>query len=98
MPDSTALRHKVAIVGASETEQLGRIPDMSAVQLNADAAFRARDDAGLTLDDSQLAFLYQAAPDAFAMADRPRQPITWSDEPANTFRFATTRKAAERSI
>ena len=51
MPDSTALRHKVAIVGASETEQLGRIPDMSAVQLNADAAFRALDDAGLTLDD-----------------------------------------------
>jgi aspartyl-tRNA(Asn)/glutamyl-tRNA(Gln) amidotransferase subunit A len=43
--------------------------------------------AGLTLDESQLAFLYQAAPDAFAMADRLRQPIPWSDEPANTFRF-----------
>jgi len=43
--------------------------------------------AGLTLDESQLAFLYQAAPDAFAMADRLRQSVVWSDEPANTFRF-----------
>ncbi len=43
--------------------------------------------AGLTLNETQLAFLYEAAPDAFAMADRLRHPITWSDEPANTFRF-----------
>ena len=43
--------------------------------------------AGLTLDESQLAFLYQAAPNAFAMADRLRQSVAWSDEPANTFRF-----------
>ena len=43
--------------------------------------------AGLTLDDTQLAFLYQAAPDAFAMADRLRRPTAWSDEPANIFRF-----------
>ena len=43
--------------------------------------------AGLTLDESQLAFLYQAAPHTFAMADRLRQPLAWSDEPANTFRF-----------
>ena len=43
--------------------------------------------AGLELDESQLAFLYQAAPEAFAMADRLRQPLAWSDEPANTFRF-----------
>ena len=43
--------------------------------------------AGLTLDESQLAFLYEAAPDAFSMADRLRQPIAWSDEPANTFHF-----------
>jgi hypothetical protein len=43
--------------------------------------------AGLELDESQLAFLYQAAPEAFAMADRLRQPLEWSDEPANTFRF-----------
>jgi aspartyl-tRNA(Asn)/glutamyl-tRNA(Gln) amidotransferase subunit A len=41
--------------------------------------------AGLTLDDAQLAFLYEAAPDVFAMADRLRRPLAWSDEPANTF-------------
>ena len=45
--------------------------------------------AGLALEESQLAFLYQAAPEAFAMADRLRQPLEWSDEPANTFRFPT---------
>ena len=44
--------------------------------------------AGLTLDETQLAFLYQGAPDVFAMADRLRQPLAWSDEPASTFRFA----------
>jgi len=44
--------------------------------------------AGLTLDETQLAFLYQAAPEAFAMADRLRHPLAWSDEPASTFRFA----------
>jgi aspartyl-tRNA(Asn)/glutamyl-tRNA(Gln) amidotransferase subunit A len=43
--------------------------------------------AGLSLNDTQLAFLYDAAPDAFAMAARLRQPLTWWDEPANTFRF-----------
>ena len=43
--------------------------------------------AGLSLDESQLAFLYQAAPDTLAMAERLRQPISWSDEPANIFRF-----------
>ena len=43
--------------------------------------------AGLELNEPQLAFLYQAAPEALAMADRLRQPLAWSDEPANTFRF-----------
>ena len=45
------LRHKVAIVGAAETTGLGKLPDMSMLQLHADAAFNALDDAGLTLDD-----------------------------------------------
>ncbi len=43
--------------------------------------------AGLELDETRLAFLYQAAPEAFAMADRLRRPLAWSDEPANTFQF-----------
>jgi aspartyl-tRNA(Asn)/glutamyl-tRNA(Gln) amidotransferase subunit A len=41
--------------------------------------------AGLALNETQLAFLYQAAPEAIAMANRVRQPLAWSDEPANTF-------------
>ncbi len=43
--------------------------------------------AGLALDDTQRAFLHQAAPDALAMAERLRRPLAWSDEPANIFRF-----------
>ena len=45
--------------------------------------------AGLELDETQTAFLYHAAPEAFAMAARLRQPLAWSNEPANTFRFPT---------
>jgi aspartyl-tRNA(Asn)/glutamyl-tRNA(Gln) amidotransferase subunit A len=43
--------------------------------------------AGLSLNETQLAFLYQGAPGVFAMADRLREPITWWDEPGNTFNF-----------
>jgi hypothetical protein len=43
--------------------------------------------AGLTLNEAQQAVLFEAAPDVFAMADRLRQPITWWDEPGNTFNF-----------
>ena len=43
--------------------------------------------AGLTLNDFQKALLFESAPGAFAMADRLRQPITWWDEPGNTFKF-----------
>ena len=39
MPDS--LRYQAAIVGASETTELGRIPDMTAFQLHVDAAVNA---------------------------------------------------------
>ena len=51
MADSSALRHKVAIVGAAETTDLGVLPDHSVLQLHAESAFNALDDAGLTLDD-----------------------------------------------
>jgi acetyl-CoA acetyltransferase len=45
------LRHKVAIVGAAETDAVGKLPDRSMLQLHAEAAFNALDDCGLTLDD-----------------------------------------------
>lgn len=38
---------EVAIVGAAETARLGKIPDMSEIELHADAALRALADAGL---------------------------------------------------
>jgi acetyl-CoA acetyltransferase len=44
-------RNSVAIVGASETTELGKIPTMSQVQLHADAALNALADAGLKLSD-----------------------------------------------
>ena len=42
MPHNT-----VAVVGAAETTKLGVIPDMSQIQLHADAALNAMADAGL---------------------------------------------------
>jgi acetyl-CoA acetyltransferase len=42
---------KAAIVGAAETDVVGVIPDKSAIQLHAEAAFNALADAGLTKDD-----------------------------------------------
>ena len=44
-------RNSVAIVGASETTELGKVPTMSQVQLHADAALNAIADAGLKLSD-----------------------------------------------
>ncbi len=41
----------VCIVGAAETTELGKIPDLSQIQLHADAAFNALADAGLTPAD-----------------------------------------------
>ena len=44
-------RKSVAIVGAQETTRLGIIPDVSQLQLHADAAFNALADAGLKPSD-----------------------------------------------
>ncbi|MFK0156623.1 thiolase C-terminal domain-containing protein [Streptomyces sp. NPDC090499] len=41
----------IVIVGASETDQLGVVPDLSELDLRADAAHRALADAGLTMAD-----------------------------------------------
>ena len=83
-------RHPVLEAGLTPERPAPYSPPVPAVTLDAASqkviAAQARR-AGLTLDDSQLAFLYQAAPDALAMAERLRQPISWSDEPANTFGF-----------
>src|SRR5579863_9096734 len=41
----------VAVVGAAETTEMGRIPDMSVIQLHADAALNTLKDAGLKPTD-----------------------------------------------
>ncbi|HZP56469.1 MAG TPA: thiolase [Dehalococcoidia bacterium] len=45
-----SLRMSAAIVGAAETDTVGVIPDKSALQLHAEAAFNALADAGITKD------------------------------------------------
>ena len=45
------IRHKVAIVGAAETDDLGTLPGMSRLALHAQAARNALNDAGLKLSD-----------------------------------------------
>src|SRR3978361_2562316 len=44
-------RNAVAVVGAAETTELGVIPNISQIQLHADAALNALADAGLKLSD-----------------------------------------------
>lgn len=44
-------RAAAAIVGAAETERIGRVPDVSALEMHAQAARRAVADAGLRLAD-----------------------------------------------
>src|ERR1700742_527905 len=41
----------IAVVGAAETTKMGKIPDMSVIQLHADAALNAMADAGLKPSD-----------------------------------------------
>jgi len=48
--NNTALRNKAAIVGIGES-QIGKVPDMTGLGLNAQAARRALDDAGLRPSD-----------------------------------------------
>src|ERR1700760_2827170 len=44
-------RNQIAVVGAAETTELGVIPNVSQIQLHADAALNAIADAGLKLSD-----------------------------------------------
>ena len=49
--DVRELRGRVAIVGASESDEIGVLPDKSALTLHAEAARNALNDAGLTIVD-----------------------------------------------
>lgn len=50
MATTTTLRNKVAIVGVGESD-IGKVPGMSGLGLNAQACKRALEDAGLTVSD-----------------------------------------------
>lgn len=50
MPVSATLKNKVAIVGVGESD-IGRVPNMTGLGLNAQAAKRAIEDAGLNVSD-----------------------------------------------
>jgi|GEM_PF-6673462 hypothetical protein len=47
----TDLSKSVAIVGSAESDQIGLVENKSALQLHAEAAHNALEDAGLTKDD-----------------------------------------------
>ena len=83
-------RHPVLHPGPAPKRPAPHSPPTPAVTLDAKSQKIIADQArraGLTLDESQLAFLYEAAPHALAMADRLRQPMSWADEPATVFRL-----------
>jgi acetyl-CoA acetyltransferase len=46
-----SLRASSVIIGAAETERLGKIPELSTIELHADSARRAVADAGMTMAD-----------------------------------------------
>ena len=60
------LRMSAAIVGARETDEIGVLPDKSALQLHAEAALNALDDAGITKDDIDAVLCAGQSPVAVA--------------------------------
>lgn len=63
----------IAIVGAAETTELGKIPDASQIQLHADAALNAMADCGLGPKTSTASPAPPNGP--------PSWPITWASPP-----------------
>lgn len=47
----TSLRYAAAVIGAAETDQIGVVPDKSALMLNIESALNAMADAGITKDE-----------------------------------------------
>jgi acetyl-CoA acetyltransferase len=68
---------KAAIVGASETTRIGSVPDMSQIQLHADAALNAMADAGIRARD--IDGIATAGEDLVALADYLGITPKWMD-------------------
>ena len=61
------LSRKAAIVGVDESDEIGKVPNKSRLQLGSEAAFNALDDAGLSLSD--VDGLFVAGPSPYNMAE-----------------------------
>jgi acetyl-CoA acetyltransferase len=73
--DLRRMRGRVAIVGAGESDELGKLPNKSAFQLHAEAARNALADAGLGKDDVDAVFsagLWMGSETAEYLGIRPR--------------------------
>ncbi|TMA54419.1 MAG: hypothetical protein E6J76_01815 [Deltaproteobacteria bacterium] len=69
------MRGRVAIVGAAEADEHGKLPHKSAFQLHAEAARNALADAGLGKDDVDAVFsagLWMGSETAEYLGIRPR--------------------------
>jgi acetyl-CoA acetyltransferase len=75
MSATRSLRGRVAIVGAAESDEMGKLPNKSAFALHAEAARNALADAGLRKDDVDAIFsagLWMAGETAEYLGIRPR--------------------------
>src|SRR2546429_2482685 len=73
--DLHRMRGRVAIVGAAEADEHGRLPHKSAFQLHAEAARNALADAGLAKDEVDAVFsagLWMGSETAEYLGIRPR--------------------------
>jgi acetyl-CoA acetyltransferase len=73
--DPTRMRGRVAIVGAGESDEMGKLPHKSAFALHAEAARNALADAGLRKDDVDAVFsagLWMGSETAEYLGIRPR--------------------------
>ena len=61
------LSRMAAIVGVDESDEIGKVPNKSRMQLGSEAAFNALDDAGLSLSD--VDGLFVAGPSPYNMAE-----------------------------
>ena len=61
------LSRTAAIIGVDESDEIGKLPDKSRLQLGSEAAFNALDDAGLSAKDVDALFI--AGPSPYTMAE-----------------------------
>src|SRR5438093_10488219 len=76
---AAALYKRVALVGADESDEIGIVPHKSTLQLHAEAARNALEDAGITL--SEVDGIFSAGPAGLSPT------LQLADDPAVTRRY-----------